>query len=199
MLVHFYQTLRQFQVPTSIRELLDLNAALKAGVVFADQEQFYQLARICLVKDERHLDKFDRAFKAFFDGLEGVSLETLNKQIPEDWLRKELEKHLSPEELAELQKAGSLEELLKQIDRCAPGRIGHHAGQQHHQVVRIQARQHVLHAQLHQSQRFGRDGFGGHHQHGRIQHGARQPRPGAAGAARATRRGRPACPRRRME
>lgn len=115
MLVHFYQTLRQFQVPTSIRELIDLNAALKTGLVYADQEAFYQLAKLVLVKDERHYDKFDRAFKAYFDGLEGLSLDDFSKQIPEDWLRKELEKQLSPEELAELQKAGSLEELLKKF------------------------------------------------------------------------------------
>ena len=115
MLVHFYQTLRQFQVPTSIRELIDLNAALKTGLVYADQEAFYQLAKLVLVKDERHYDKFDRAFKAYFDGLEGLSLDDFSKQIPDDWLRKELEKQLSPEELAELQKAGSLEELLKKF------------------------------------------------------------------------------------
>ncbi|MDP1775624.1 MAG: VWA domain-containing protein, partial [Moraxellaceae bacterium] len=76
---------------------------------------FYQLAKLVLVKDERHYDKFDRAFKAYFDGLEGLSLDDFSKQIPDDWLRKELEKQLSPEELAELQKAGSLEELLKKF------------------------------------------------------------------------------------
>ncbi|MES3040799.1 MAG: VWA domain-containing protein [Pseudomonadota bacterium] len=115
MLVNFYQTLREFKVPTSIRELIDLNAALKTGLVYADQEAFYQLAKLTLVKDERHFDKFDRAFKAYFDGLDSLSLDDLSKQIPEDWLRKELEKQLSPEELAELQKAGSLEELLKKF------------------------------------------------------------------------------------
>ena len=115
MLVHFFQTLRDFKVPTSIRELIDLNAALKSGLVYADQEAFYQLAKLTLVKDERHFDKFDRAFKAYFDGLDSLSMDDLSKQIPEDWLRKELEKQLSPEELAELQKAGSLEELLKKF------------------------------------------------------------------------------------
>lgn len=129
MLVHFYQTMRQFQVPTSIRELLDLNAAMKTGLVYADQEAFYQLAKLCLVKDERHYDKFDRAFKAFFDGLEGISADMLNKMIPEDWLRKELEKQLSPEELAALQKAGSLEELLAKFrERLAEQEKRHQGG-----------------------------------------------------------------------
>ena len=92
MLVHFFETMREHKVPVSIRELLDLNAALKAGLVYADSEAFYQLAKVCMVKDERHYDKFDRAFKAFFDGLEGVSADMLSKSIPEEWLRKRARK-----------------------------------------------------------------------------------------------------------
>ena len=75
MLVNFFQTLRDFKVPTSIRELIDLNAALKSGLVYADQEAFYQLAKLTLVKDERHFDKLDRAFKAYWEGLESLSLD----------------------------------------------------------------------------------------------------------------------------
>ncbi|WP_022955671.1 vWA domain-containing protein [Perlucidibaca piscinae] len=115
MLVKFFETLRAHKVPVSIRELLELNAALKSGLVYADAEQFYHLAKICLVKDERHIDKFDRGFKAFFDGLDLVTPELLSKVLPEDWLRKELEKTLSPEELSEIEKAGSLDELLRKF------------------------------------------------------------------------------------
>lgn len=115
MLIQFFQTLRQHQVPASLRELLDLQAALQQGLAFGSMDEFYQLAKLSLIKDERHFDKFDRAFKAFFEGLEGVSADVLMRTLPEDWLRKELEKTLTPEELAALEKAGSLEELMKQF------------------------------------------------------------------------------------
>jgi len=70
MLLSFFLHLREYRVPVSIRELLDLLAALRARLVFADVDQFYFLSRLCLVKDEKFYDRFDRAFEAFFRGLE---------------------------------------------------------------------------------------------------------------------------------
>ena len=72
MLLRFFETLRQFRVPISTRELLDLLAVLQRGFGFADRAAFYFLARLCLVKDERYFDRFDRAFKYFFDAVGGV-------------------------------------------------------------------------------------------------------------------------------
>ena len=69
MLLRFFETLRNFRVPVSTRELLDLLAVLRRGIGFADREAFYFLARLCLVKDERYFDRFDRAFKFFFDAI----------------------------------------------------------------------------------------------------------------------------------
>ncbi|MEK9710943.1 MAG: hypothetical protein VW258_00100, partial [Thalassolituus sp.] len=62
MLIDFFQTVRAAKVPCSIREYLDLVAAVQAHVAFADPEEFYALARLVLVKDEKYYDKFDKAF-----------------------------------------------------------------------------------------------------------------------------------------
>lgn len=66
MLLNLFNEMRAAKVPVSVRELLDLHQALQKRVVFADMDEFYYLARAILVKDERHFDKFDRAFAAYF-------------------------------------------------------------------------------------------------------------------------------------
>ncbi|MEY2863835.1 MAG: hypothetical protein RLY58_1542 [Pseudomonadota bacterium] len=120
MFVHLFYTLKKYGVPVSTTELLDLNAALGAGVVFADRDELYQLIRLCMVKDERHYDKFDRAIKAYFDGIDSLDSDALLGQLqhlPKDWLDLELaEKNLSPEERDALEQAGSLEELMKMLE-----------------------------------------------------------------------------------
>lgn len=120
MFVNLFYLLRQYGVPVSTTELLDLNAALAAGLVFADRDELYQLIRLCMVKDERYFDKFDRAMKAYFDGLDSLDSDALMaqlRQLPKDWLDLELlEKNLSPEQRAALEKAGSLEELMRMLE-----------------------------------------------------------------------------------
>lgn len=120
MFVRLFYTLRKYGVPVSTRELIDLNEAVASGLVFADQEEFYQLAKTIMVKDERFFDKFDRGMKDYFDGISTFDLDDLlNKvqKLPKDWFDLELlEKHLSPEQREELKKAGSLEELMKMLE-----------------------------------------------------------------------------------
>jgi len=115
MLINFFFTLREFKVPVTIREFLDLLNGLEQGLVYANVDEFYQFSRIALVKDERHFDKFDKAFAKYFEGIDSIDPDLVGKAIPEDWLRREIEKHLSPEELAELQKAGSLDKLMEEF------------------------------------------------------------------------------------
>ncbi len=82
MFVRLFYTLRKYGVPVTTRELIDLNRAVSEGLVFADQEEFYQLAKTILVKDERFFDKFDRAMKDYFDGIETlISMSCLSKFI----------------------------------------------------------------------------------------------------------------------
>lgn len=101
MLLNLFNEMRAAKVPVSVRELLDLHQALQKHVVFADMDEFYYLARAILVKDERHFDKFDRAFAAYFKGLENLD-QHIEALIPEDWLRKEFERSLSDEERAQI-------------------------------------------------------------------------------------------------
>ncbi len=112
MLIEFFMTLRKSKVPTSLREFLDFLEALQHRLAFADMNEFYYLSRACLVKDEKHYDKFDRAFAAYFKGLEDLDA-LLEALIPEDWLRKEFEKQLTEEEKAQIQSLGGLQELIE--------------------------------------------------------------------------------------
>ncbi len=112
MLINFFLTLRKYKVPVTIRELMDLLQALDYKLVYANIDDFYLLSRTCLVKDEKHYDKFDRAFSAYFKGLEDLHglLESL---IPDEWLRREFEKSLTPEELEKIKSLGGLEKLIE--------------------------------------------------------------------------------------
>jgi uncharacterized protein with von Willebrand factor type A (vWA) domain len=112
MLIQFFQEVRKAKVPASLRELLDLVDALQHRLAFADLDEFYYLSRVCLVKDEKHFDKFDRAFDSFFKGIESID-DLFAESIPEDWLRAELEKMLTDEEKAAIESLGGLEELMK--------------------------------------------------------------------------------------
>ncbi len=127
MLLTFFDTLRTFRVPVSIREYLDLVAALKSHLAFANMDDFYHLSRAVLVKDERHFDKFDRAFSAYFEGLEDLD-NLLDALIPEDWLRKEFEKYLTDEEKAKINSLGSLEKLLEEFRKRLEEQKERHQG-----------------------------------------------------------------------
>jgi uncharacterized protein with von Willebrand factor type A (vWA) domain len=113
MLIVFFFKLREYKVPVTLRELLDLLGAMEKGVVFADMEDFYYLSRIVLVKDESQYDKFDRAFADYFEGVQSIDL--FGKEIPEEWLRKQIEKNLTDAEKAEIAALGSLDELMKTL------------------------------------------------------------------------------------
>ncbi|ALT78019.1 vWA domain-containing protein [Paucibacter sp. KCTC 42545] len=108
MLIKFFYTLRAAKLPVSVREFLSLLEGLQAGVIGADgppsTEDFYFLARTTLVKDEAHYDKFDRAFAAYFKGVE--LLTDFSKDVPLEWLRKHLELELTPEQKAAIEKMG---------------------------------------------------------------------------------------------
>ena len=127
MLINFFLEVRRAKVPASLREFLDLLEALQHRLAFADMEEFYYLARLCLVKDERHYDKFDRAFKVYFEGIEHLD-ELLQSLIPDDWLRAEFEKHLSDEEKAKIDSLGGLEELIETFKKRMEEQKERHAG-----------------------------------------------------------------------
>ena len=114
MLINLFQTIRSAGVPCTLRELLDLLGALENQLVYADLDDFYYLSRATLVKDEKHYDKFDKAFDIYFKGIEKLE-DVFQALIPEDWLRKAFEKELDPDELKKIQALGGLEKLLEEF------------------------------------------------------------------------------------
>lgn len=116
MLLNLFHEMRVARVPVSVRELLDLINALKNNVVFANMDEFYYLARALLVKDERHYDKFDRAFAAYFQGLENLD-QHIEALIPDEWLRREFERSLTEEEKAMIQTLGGLDKLIEEFKK----------------------------------------------------------------------------------
>ncbi len=128
MLYKFYQHIRQFGVPASPREYLDLMRGLEHHVAFADPTEFYHLARATLCKDERVFDRFDRAFRVFFEGIQNVD-DMLAMMVPEDWLRAQIRKSFTDEELDKLGKAGGIDELMKEFqERLAEQKKRHEGG-----------------------------------------------------------------------
>ncbi|HNU12040.1 MAG TPA: hypothetical protein PKJ45_11865, partial [Rubrivivax sp.] len=104
MLINFFYALRAARLPVSVKEYLTLLQALKAEVIGPSVDDFYYLARATLVKDEALFDKFDRAFAAYFKGVE--LLTDFTQDVPLEWLRKTLELELSAEEKAAIEKMG---------------------------------------------------------------------------------------------
>ncbi|MEQ6887723.1 VWA domain-containing protein [Halomonas sp. CS7] len=127
MFIGLFETLKRHEVPVSLRELLDLHAVVERGVVFADMEAFYQVARTVMVKDERHFDRFDRAFAAWFEGLTSLDA-AIEALIPDDWLRREFEKQLSEEEKAQIESLGGLEALIETFKQRLEEQQARHAG-----------------------------------------------------------------------
>ncbi len=130
MFLPFFENLRKFGVPVSLREYLTFLEAMKTGLVTYDVEGFYYLARAAMVKDERNIDKFDRAFAASFSGLEEISFEQVLEavDIPADWLAKMAEKHLSAEERAEIEALGGFEKLMETLRERLREQQGRHQG-----------------------------------------------------------------------
>ncbi len=117
MLVNFFSTLRRYEVPVTLRELMDLLRGMRSGLVYADVDEFYLLSRAALVKDEKHYDKFDRAFSAYFKGLDNLD-GLLSSLIPDEWLKREFEKWLSPEDMKRIESLGGLEKLIDEFKKA---------------------------------------------------------------------------------
>ena len=147
MFVKLFYTLRTYGVPVSTRELLDLNAALDKGLMrqphpdfpddkelwyFASREDMYRLIKLCMVKDERHFDKFDRAMADYFDGVDSLDIDELMAKltdIPKEWLDLKLDpKNLTEEQRRLLKKYGSLEELMKALEERLKEQKERHQG-----------------------------------------------------------------------
>ena len=130
MFLPFFQALRNEGVPVSLREYLAFLEGLAAGLVTYDAEGFYYLGRLTMVKDERHIDRYDRAFAHSFSGLDAVSeaevLQALD--LPAAWLEKLAEKHLTPEERAGIEALGGFDKLIETLKQRLAEQKGRHQG-----------------------------------------------------------------------
>lgn len=127
MFIPFFLTLRQHGLPVSIKEYLHLLQALDRDVTGPGLEDFYYLARTTLIKHEGHWDQFDQLFGTYFRN-QLPSAADFWAQVPADWLRAELRRHLSPEELAELEAAGGFEALMARFRELLDTQDEAHAG-----------------------------------------------------------------------
>ena len=130
MFLPFFEQLRTHAVPVSLREFLSFLEGMQAGLVTYDVEGFYYLARAAMVKDERHIDRFDQAFAASFRGLERISAQDVLESVdlPRDWLEKLAEKHLSAEEKAEIEALGGFDKLMETLRERLREQQGRHQG-----------------------------------------------------------------------
>jgi uncharacterized protein with von Willebrand factor type A (vWA) domain len=130
MFIPFFLELKAAKIPVSLREYLSLLEGLEAGLVDYDVEGFYYLARSALVKDERHIDRFDQVFSHVFKGIEALAGEEAvdAEAIPEEWLRKLAEKHLSDEEKKLVEALGGFDKLMETLKQRLEEQKERHQG-----------------------------------------------------------------------
>jgi uncharacterized protein len=127
MLFTFFSTLRLAGLKTSLSEYLTLLEALSKHVAIYDMDDFYHLARTTLVKDETQFDRFDRAFAAYFKGVQTVT-EDLFASIPEEWLRREAQRLFTDEEKEKLKALGGLDKIMEELRKRLEEQKGRHQG-----------------------------------------------------------------------
>lgn len=127
MFLTFFHELKASGLPVTLKEYLTLMEAMDAGLARGRVEDFYHLSRAALVKDERHLDRFDRVFAHVFNGLDG-SVEAVVAEIPEEWLRKLTEKFLTDEEKRLIASLGGWERIMEELRKRLAEQKGRHQG-----------------------------------------------------------------------
>ena len=128
MLIDFFMTVRKAKVPCTVSEYLDLVLAVQQRMAFADLDEFYSLAKMCLVKDERHFDKFDKAFGHYFEGIDNLDFAMDDPNIPDDWMRKEMERIMTQEEMDKIKDLGGLDEIIKAFKERLENQKKRHEG-----------------------------------------------------------------------
>jgi len=130
MFLNFFLELRNVKIPVSLREYLSLLDCLDKNVISFKVENFYYLSRASLIKNEKHIDRFDLVFSKVFKGIEDISLEDLlNKvDIPKEWVKKLSEKLLTPEEMEEIKSLGGFDKLMETLKKRLSEQEKRHQG-----------------------------------------------------------------------
>lgn len=127
MLINFFMTLKNEKLPVSFTELFTLLDCLRKNIVFGSVEDFYYLSRLCLIKDEKNFDKFDKAFSKYFENVEILD-ELSSHEIPNEWLRKQLESMLTEEEKKKIEALGGLDKLMEEFKKRMEEQKKRHQG-----------------------------------------------------------------------
>lgn len=127
MFLTFFTELRAAKVPVSLREYLSLLEAVEQDLADKSVEEFYYLSRTCMVKDERHFDRFDQVFAHAFKGIERMGQALEQGEIPEEWLKKLAERYLTDEEKQQLEAMG-WEKLWENLKKRLEEQKGRHQG-----------------------------------------------------------------------
>ncbi len=127
MFIDFFLILKNNKIPVSIGEYLTLLEALDKDIIDYSVEDFYFLSRSILVKSEEHLDAYDQLFGAYFKGVETISTEDV-MNIPEEWLRKNGERFMSPEDMEKIKAMGGLDKLLERVKELLKEQKERHQG-----------------------------------------------------------------------
>jgi uncharacterized protein with von Willebrand factor type A (vWA) domain len=126
MLIDFFYSLRGAKLPVSVKEYLTLLEALKAQVIGPSIDEFYFLARMTLIKDEKYFDKFDQAFGAYFNGIATLDEDAFD--VPLDWLKKRLERDFTPEEKRQIEALGCIDKLMERLKQLLDEQNERHEG-----------------------------------------------------------------------
>jgi uncharacterized protein with von Willebrand factor type A (vWA) domain len=128
MFQHFFHELRAAKVPVTLKEYLTLLEAMDKGAIGNEVTDFYYLARATLVKDEKHLDRFDKVFGHVFKGLDSFGEGVDVHQFPEEWLKKLSEKFLSEEERKQIEAMGGWDKLMETLKQRMEEQKKRHEG-----------------------------------------------------------------------
>lgn len=127
MFLNFFYQLRDAKLPVSLKEYLTLLEGFEKGAFPTDIDSFYYFSRSCLVKDEKHLDKFDMVFGKFFKGLENLG-EEIEAEIPEEWIKALTQKFLTEEEKKQIEALGGFDKLMETLKKRLEEQKGRHQG-----------------------------------------------------------------------
>ena len=120
MFLDFFLKLKDSRIPVSLNEFLVFLKALESNFVQYEVNKFYYLARTCLVKDEKLIDKFDIVFGEYFESIEKIEIEDVLKflNVPKDWLHKLFDKKFSSEEINKIKSLGDFDKIIETLNIC---------------------------------------------------------------------------------
>ena len=129
MFLDFFYYLKKYRIPVSLQEYLNLLDALQEGLPENNVDNFYSLCKTTLIKHEADYDKFDQIFGAYFKGMKEVKLAPPLQQIfNDDWIKKNIDRVFTKEEMDLVKSLGGLDALMKRFAELQKEQKKRHEG-----------------------------------------------------------------------